>query len=37
MMTKNMILDEDEVKEGIVISCQAHPTSSKITIDFDDV
>ena len=37
VMTKNMILDEDEVAEGIIITCQAHPTTSKITIDFDDV
>ena len=36
-MERNHILDEDEVAEGLILTCQAHPTSSKIKIDFDDV
>ena len=24
-------------EEGLILACQAHPTTSKITIDFDDV
>ena len=37
MMVKNHILTEDEVNDGIILTCQAHATTSKITIDFDDV
>lgn len=36
-MKKNSILTESEIAEGLVLSCQAHPTSEKIYIDFDDV
>ena len=37
VMTKNSILTDSEVAEGFILTCQAHPTTSKITIDFDDV
>jgi len=37
MMTKNEILTDDEIEEGLILACQAHPTTAKITIDFDDV
>lgn len=37
VMFKNSILTDDEVNEGFILICQAHPTSSKISIDFDDV
>jgi ring-1,2-phenylacetyl-CoA epoxidase subunit PaaE len=36
-MTKNTILTDEEVAEGLILTCQAHPTTSEITIDFDDV
>jgi len=36
-MEKNTILDEEEVAEGLILTCQAHPTTSTIKIDFDDV
>ena len=36
-MRQNSILSESEVEEGLVLSCQAVPTSSKIHIDFDGV
>lgn len=37
VMSKNSILSDDEIKEGLILTCQAHPTTDKITIDFDDV
>ena len=36
-MKKNSILTDKEIAEGLVLTCQAHPTSSEIKIDFDDV
>lgn len=36
-MRQNTILTESEIAEGLVLTCQAHPTSSRIVIDFDDV
>ena len=36
-MTKNTILSEDEIKDGLILTCQAHPTSHKISIDYDNV
>jgi len=37
VMDINNILSEDEVNEGLVLTCQAHPTTDKITIDYDAV
>lgn len=37
IMDKNTILDEDEVKEGLILTCQSHPVSDKIKIDYDNV
>jgi ring-1,2-phenylacetyl-CoA epoxidase subunit PaaE len=36
-MTKNSILTDKEIADGLVLSCQAHPTSETIYVDFDDV
>lgn len=36
-MKKNSILSEKEIAEGLILSCQAHPTSAEIVVDFDDV
>ena len=36
-MRKNSILTETEIAEGLVLTCQAHPTSAEIYVDFDDV
>ena len=37
VMLKNSILTDGEIEEGLILTCQAHPTTPKITIDFDDV
>ena len=36
-MRQNNILTESEVAEGLILTCQAHPTTDSITVDFDDV
>ena len=36
-MSNNQILTDEEINEGLILSCQAIPKSKKITIDFDDV
>ena len=37
VMTKNAILSDNELADGFILTCQAHPTTATITIDFDDV
>ena len=37
VMERNTILDEEEIEEGLILTCQAHPITSKIKIDYDDV
>jgi ring-1,2-phenylacetyl-CoA epoxidase subunit PaaE len=37
VMDKNSILSDEEVSDGFVLTCQAHPTTPKIIIDYDDV
>lgn len=36
-MKKNSILTDGEVAEGLILTCQAHPTTSEIVVDFDDI
>ena len=36
-MTSNQILTDEEIEEGLILSCQAHPTSPEIAVDYDDV
>ena len=36
-MDVNYALDEDEVEEGFVLTCQSHPISTKVLIDFDEI
>lgn len=37
LMKKNSILTDGEIAEGLILTCQAHPTSSEIYVDYDDV
>jgi ring-1,2-phenylacetyl-CoA epoxidase subunit PaaE len=37
VMKKNSILTDSEIAEGLVLACQALPTSETIKVDFDDV
>ena len=37
VMDKNTILSDTEIKDGLILTCQAHPTSHKITVDYDNV
>ncbi|MGA8853332.1 MAG: ferredoxin--NADP reductase [Christiangramia sp.] len=36
-MSKNQILTDEEIEEGFVLTCQAHPTTPTLKVDFDDV
>ena len=36
-MAQNNILTDNEVAEGLVLTCQAHPTTPTLVVDFDDV
>ena len=36
-MDVNYALDEDEVEEGYILTCQSHPASDKVVIDFDEI
>lgn len=36
-MTKNSILTDKEIASGLILTCQAHPTSDTIYVDYDDV
>ena len=36
-MEKNSILVDSEIEEGLVLTCQAHPTTPTLKVDYDDV
>ncbi|MCC9072405.1 ferredoxin--NADP reductase [Flavobacterium sp. F-65] len=36
-MRKNSILTDKEIADGLILTCQAHPTSETIYVDYDDV
>ena len=37
MGENNSILTDEEVEEGLVLACVAHPTTPSVIVDFDDV
>jgi ring-1,2-phenylacetyl-CoA epoxidase subunit PaaE len=36
-MKKNSILTDSEVAQGLILTCQAHPTSAELQVDYDAV
>jgi ring-1,2-phenylacetyl-CoA epoxidase subunit PaaE len=36
-MVKNQILTDGEIAEGLILTCQAHPLTPTLKVDFDDV
>lgn len=36
-MVKNQILTDGEIEEGLILTCQAHPTTPTLKVDYDDV
>ena len=36
-MRQNNILTDSEISEGLILTCQAHPTTPTIAVDYDDV
>lgn len=36
-MKKNQILTDSEIEEGLILTCQAHPVTPTIKVDYDDV
>lgn len=37
VMEKNQILTDSEIEEGYILTCQSHPTTATLKIDYDDV
>jgi len=35
-MEANYSLSESEVAEGYILTCQAHPASERVVVDFDE-
>ena len=36
-MRQNNILTDGEIAQGLILTCQAHPTTTTIYVDYDDV
>ena len=35
IMDENWGLEPDEVEKGFILTCQSHPTTDKVVVDFD--
>ncbi len=35
VMDENWGLEPDEVEKGFILTCQSHPTTQKVVVDFD--
>ena len=35
-MEMNYALEDDEVEDGYILTCQSHPRSEKVVVSFDD-
>jgi len=36
-MVQNQILTDGEIEEGLILTCQAHPVTATLKVDYDDV
>lgn len=36
-MRKNQILTDEEVEQGLILTCQAQPQTSEVVVDYDDI
>jgi ring-1,2-phenylacetyl-CoA epoxidase subunit PaaE len=36
-MNINYSLSEEDVEEGYILTCQAHPTSNNLVVDYDEI
>lgn len=36
-MRKNQILTDSEIADGLILTCQAHPTTPRLVVDYDDI
>ena len=36
-LEQNYILTDSEIEDGLIITCQAYPTSDEIYVDIDDI
>jgi ring-1,2-phenylacetyl-CoA epoxidase subunit PaaE len=36
-LEQNYILTDSEIDEGMILTCQAYPTSNELTVDIDDI
>jgi ring-1,2-phenylacetyl-CoA epoxidase subunit PaaE len=37
LMDINYSLSEDDVEQGYILTCQAHPTSNNLHVDYDEM
>ena len=37
IMRQNSVLTEGEIAQGLILTCQAQPTTAKVVVDYDDV